>query len=52
VEKGMDAAIFPSVAGSGSNIVVFLDADPPAKVAIRNRDEILAAMKKFAGRAS
>jgi RES domain-containing protein len=50
VEKGMDAAIFPSVAGSGSNIVVFLDADPPGKVAIRNRDEILAAMKKFAGR--
>ena len=50
VEKRIDAVIFPSLAGSGANIAAFLDADPPAKVAIQNRDGILAAMKKFAGR--
>jgi hypothetical protein len=50
VEKRIDAVIFPSLSGSGANIAAFLDADPPAKVAIQNRDGILAAMKKFAGR--
>jgi RES domain-containing protein len=50
VEKGIDAVIFPAVTGRGANIAAFLDADPPAKVAIENRDEILKALKKLAGR--
>jgi RES domain len=41
VEKGIDALIFPSVTRSGANIVTFLDSDPPPKVSIDNRDEIL-----------
>ena len=51
VEKGMDAVIFPSVAGNGANIAAFLDAVPPAKVAIDNRNEILKALKKLGSRA-
>jgi len=50
VEKGIDAVIFPSVAGVGANIAAFLDAVPPAKVAIGNRKEILEALKKLANR--
>ena len=52
VEKGMDAVIiFPSVAGNGANIAAFLDAVPPAKVVIDNRNEILKALKKLGSRA-
>jgi RES domain-containing protein len=50
VEKGIDAVVFPSVAGAGANIAAFLDADSPAKVAIGNRKEILQAIKKLASR--
>lgn len=50
VEKGMDAVIFPSVAGGGANIAAFLDSDPPAKVAINNREQILDALKNLANR--
>jgi RES domain-containing protein len=50
LEKGVDAVIFPSVAGAGANIAAFLDSDPPAKVAIGNRKEILESLKKLASR--
>jgi hypothetical protein len=50
VGKGIDAVLFLSVTGAGANIAAFLDADPPAKVAIENRNEILAAIQKLAGR--
>jgi len=45
--KGIDAIIFPSVTGSGGNIVVFLDADPSPKVTIDNRKEILEKLKRL-----
>jgi len=48
VEKGIDAVIFPSVAGAGASIAAFLDGDTPAKVAIGNRKEILETLKKLA----
>jgi hypothetical protein len=35
------------VAGSGANIVVFLDADPSPKVTINNRKEILEMLKRM-----
>jgi RES domain-containing protein len=47
VGKGIDAILFPSVTGSGRNIAVFLDADPPPKVTIANRKAILEALKKL-----
>ena len=50
VEKGIEAVIFPSVAGGGANIAAFLDSDPPAKVAIGNRKEILETLRKLASR--
>jgi RES domain-containing protein len=50
VEKGIEAVIFPSVAGGGANIAAFLDSDSPAKVAIGNRKEILETLKKLASR--
>lgn len=49
-EKGFDAVIFPSVTGAGANIAAFLDTDPPAKVAIANREDILEALKNLAKR--
>jgi hypothetical protein len=48
VEKGIDAVIFPSVTSNGANIAAFLDSDPPAKVVIKNRNEILEAIRKLA----
>jgi RES domain-containing protein len=50
VDKGIQAVIFPSVAGGGANIAAFLDSDPPAKVSIGNRKEILEALKNLANR--
>ena len=44
--EGIDAIIFPSVTGSGANIVVFLDADPTPKVTINNRKKILEMLKR------
>ena len=49
VGKGIDAIIFPSVTGSGANIVIFLDADPSPKVTIDNRKEILEMLKRLGG---
>lgn len=49
-EKGIDAVIFPSVVCDGANVVVFRDADPPPKVEIKNRDEILDAIRTMAKR--
>jgi RES domain-containing protein len=48
--KGIDVVIFPSVVCDGANVVVFRDADPPPKVEIQNRDEILAAIQNIAKR--
>jgi len=48
--KGIEAVIFPSVAGDGANVVAFLNGDTPAKVAIENRDEILEALQELASR--
>ena len=47
VGKGIDAIIFPSVTGSGANIVIFLDADPSPKVTIDNRKEILEMLRRL-----
>jgi hypothetical protein len=49
-ETGIDAVIYPSVVSGGANIVVFRDADPPAKVEITNQDEILDAIRTMAKR--
>ena len=51
LEKKADAVIFPSVTGSGANIAAFLDGDPPAKVAIDNRKQVLEAIEALARRA-
>jgi RES domain-containing protein len=50
MEKGIEAAIFPSVTGSSANIAAFLDADPALNVAIENRDAILKTLKNLANR--
>ena len=46
-DKGIEAVIFPSVAGGGANIAAFLDGDPPANVAIRNRKQIIEALENL-----
>ena len=48
--NGIDAIVFPSVGCDGANVVVFRDADPPPKVEIKNRDEILKAFQNIAKR--
>ena len=49
-KKGIEAVLFPSVAGGGANVAAFLDTDPPAKVVIANRKEILEGIRKLADR--
>ncbi len=44
LDKGIE------VVGGGANIAAFLHGDPPAKVAIGNRKEILEALKNLANR--
>jgi RES domain-containing protein len=49
-KEGINAAIFPSVAGSGANIAALLDSHPTPQVTIANRDEILELLKNLARR--
>ena len=45
--KGIQGAIFPSVTGSGANVVAFLDAKPAPRVDIANRKKVEAGIEKF-----
>ena len=48
--KGIDSIIFPSTVCDGANVVVFRDADPPPRLEIKNRDEVLEAFQNIAKR--
>jgi len=50
--KGVDAIIFPSVVGHGTNIAVFLDVDPPPRIEITNRNDIMEAIAALAKRST
>jgi len=45
IGQGIDSVVFPSATGSGRNLVVYLANAGAGSVAIRNRDQILAALR-------
>jgi hypothetical protein len=48
--KGVQGAIVPSLVGPNANVVAFLDAEPPPRVQITNRDAILKAIEGWGRR--
>jgi len=45
IGRGVDSVVFPSAAGAGRNLVVYLANAGAGSVTIRNRDQILAAFR-------
>jgi RES domain-containing protein len=46
VARGIDSVVFPSVTGAGRNVAIYLANAGPGSVVIRNRGEILAALRR------
>jgi RES domain-containing protein len=46
IPEGIDSVVFPSVTGSGRNVAIYLANAGAGSVAIRNRDEVLAALRR------
>ena len=46
IAQGIESVIFPSVTGIGNNTVIYLANASPRSVAVRNRDEVLAALRR------
>jgi RES domain-containing protein len=51
VQGAIVPSVVPPVAAAGANVIVFLDADPPPKIEIANRKDILQAIEDLARRA-
>jgi RES domain-containing protein len=47
IAEGIESVVFPSATGSGRNVVVYLPNAGAGSVAIRNRDEVLAALRRL-----
>lgn len=50
LDRSVEGIIFPSVLGTGTNLVVFKDAEAAPYVDILNRDEVMKALREFAKR--
>ena len=46
IAQGIESVVFPSVTGIGNNTVIYLANASPRSVAVRNRDEVLAALRR------
>ena len=46
IAEGIDSVVFPSATGAGRNIAVYLRNAAAASVVVRNRDEVLAALRR------
>ena len=46
IAQGIESVVFPSAAGIGRNVVVYLENAGPDTVVVRNRDEVLAALRR------
>lgn len=52
IEAGIESVVFPSTTGVGRNVVVYLANAGADRVIVRNRDEILAALRRVHARKS
>jgi hypothetical protein len=46
ISEGVDDVVFPSASGSGRNLAVYLANAASGSVVVRNRDEVLAALRR------
>lgn len=46
ITAGIESVLFPSATGSGRNVVVYLQNTGSESVAVRNRAEVLAALRR------
>ena len=46
IAKGVESVVFPSAKGVGRNVVIYLANADAGSVAVRNRDEVLAALRR------
>lgn len=46
IAEGIDSVVFPSATGAGNNIVIYLANAGRRSVTVRNREEVLVALRK------
>jgi len=46
IGEGIDSLVFPSATGIGRNLAIYLSNTGPGSVIVRNRDEVLAALRR------
>ena len=46
IAEGIDSVVFPSATGTGRNVAIYLANAGAGSVAVRNRDEVLAAVRQ------
>jgi hypothetical protein len=46
IGEGIESAVFPSATGAGNNVAIYLANAGRASVAVRNRDQVLAALRR------
>ena len=46
ISEGIDSVVFPSVTGAGRNVAVYLTNAAAGSVVVRNRAEVLAALRR------
>ena len=50
IAEGIESVVFPSTTGTGRNAVVYLANAGAGSVIVRNRDEILGALRRLRAR--
>ena len=46
IPEGIDSAVFPSATGAGNNVAIYLGNAARRSVAVRNRDQVLEALRR------
>jgi RES domain-containing protein len=46
ISEGIDSVVFPSATGAGRNVAVYLANAAAGSVVVRNRDEVLAVLRR------
>lgn len=52
IKKGIESVVFPSATGAGKNVAVYLENAKGNSVIVRNRDEVLKALRRTTVRGS
>ena len=46
IAEGIDSVVFPSATGVGRNVGVYLQNTTAGSIVVRNREEVLAALRR------